>query len=341
MKIGILFPTRERPEMAMRALDSLFKNASNEKNFNVYILFDHTDKSIKTIIKKFSKRKNIFYKKNFLTSTMGQMLNLIAVEALKTSEVIVPMPDDYEIETKNWDILTLNCFKENGSIPICGFFKDPLVPTNQATFTVLNKKWITTVGYYLTSYFPFWFDDVWIDEISQMIGKKNEIPVRVISPEGKGKTPRMRNLPFWTYFFHNTIDERQEDALKLLNTLCINNNKMYEKKLKNVKNFVKLYKKNKKITDLITLKKWEREISNNGSFWKEDFSKEAKYCAFELNALSVLFNKVSYLQSNKDLSELNKIIFNISLSEFRNFKPLFYKKPNKIKFMQKILKFIQ
>lgn len=336
-----MFPTRERPKMAERALNSLFNNASNEKNFNVYILFDHTDKTINEIIKKFAKRKNIFFIKNYTTTTMGQMLNSIANEALKTSEIIVPMPDDYEIETKKWDIVTLNSFKENGNFPICGFFKDPLVPTNQATFTVLNKKWITTIGYYLTTYFPFWFDDVWIDEISQMIGKKKEIPVRVISPEGKGKTPRMRNLPFWTYFFHNTIDERLGDAVKLLGVLFKDNKIMYKKKIKDAKNFVSLYKENKKITDLLTLKKWESEISDNGSFWKEDFAKESKYCAFELNALSILFNKISCLQTNKKNLELDKITFNISLSEFKNHNTFGPEKYNKINIVQNISNFFK
>jgi hypothetical protein len=65
-------------------------------------------------------------------------------------------------------------------------------------------------------YFPYWFDDKWVDDIGRMAGRCVKLPFTLRPIGGKGRTKRMRNMPFWTRFFHLTLYERKESARKLI-----------------------------------------------------------------------------------------------------------------------------
>jgi hypothetical protein len=161
MKIAALMPTRGRYEMANLAIRSLFEKCSKHENFMIYILCDRDDEANSDNLKKaVNNLPNLIFLENQHTKTMGQMVNELQSKAHDECDIFIPFPDDYEIVTQNWDSVIFDKFAINKEMPACCYFNDSIVPSSQATFTVLNKEWIETVGRYVTNYFPFWFDDI-------------------------------------------------------------------------------------------------------------------------------------------------------------------------------------
>jgi hypothetical protein len=92
---------------------------------------------------------------------------------------------------------------------------DPLVPRGQVTLACLSVPWVQTLGRVMTEKFPYWFDDNWLDEVATMVQRKFPVDTIMVPLYGKGKTRRMRNLPFWQNYYSCNFDERYADAERL------------------------------------------------------------------------------------------------------------------------------
>jgi hypothetical protein len=55
-----------------------------------------------------------------------------------------------------------------------------------------------------------------------MAGRYTWLPIVVQPVSGKGKTRRMRDVPFWARFFQLALDERKDSAKKLINAMNLN-----------------------------------------------------------------------------------------------------------------------
>ena len=95
---------------------------------------------------------------------------------------------------------------------------DPVAP-DIATFPIVGWGWFQTLDSIYSGYFFYWFEDKWFDEVGRLIGRYINIPILLSPIQGKGKTHRMRCLPFWTQFFHLTLRVRKELATKLINAM--------------------------------------------------------------------------------------------------------------------------
>lgn len=310
-------PTRGRHEMANVAIRSLFEKCSKHENFKIYILCDRDDAANSDNLKKATKNlPNLIFLENQQTKTMGQMVNELQSKAHVECDIFMPFPDDYEIYTPKWDSVILEKFATNKEVPACCYFNDLIHPKNQATFTVLNKKWIETVGRYVTNYFPFWFDDVWIDEVAQMTGLKEKINISVNCLSGKGKTPRMKNLPFWNSFFRNTIHERLSDADKLISKAFAEMpNRLNEQKAF-AKRYASTYFETVYTNENAVLRKWETELSDGSSFWKTNKDRLIKYYLFEANAVAKLLSIMDSAEADEHTASKESLFKNISFSEF-------------------------
>lgn len=316
MKIAALMPTRSRPEMAQLAIKSLFEKCYQYKNFKVFILLDKDDNANSMLLKQATKDfPNLVFFENQQTKTMGEMVNELQKKAESECDIFIPFPDDYRIVTQNWDSIIFDMFSNKKEIPECCYFNDSIVPENQATFTVLNKKWIESVGRYVTNYFPFWFDDVWLDEVAQMVGVKKKINISVNCFSGKGTTPRMKNLPFWNSFFRNTISERLSDANKLITIKYSSEpNKIFEQS-SFARNFALNYLKKVKTNKDSILKIWENKFADNSSFWNANKNKLIKYYSFEAKAVAKLLSLMTNQEDIQSFVSNKSILKNISQSE--------------------------
>jgi hypothetical protein len=133
----------------------------------------------------------------------------------RTAEVYMIANDDVRFETNGWDeILRAEVAKyPDGILLACPY--DPVAPAI-ATFPILGWGWLNTMGRVYAGYFHYWYDDKWVDQIGRMVDRYINIPFLLSPIRGKGRTQRMRCLPFWTRFFQLTLIERKETATKLI-----------------------------------------------------------------------------------------------------------------------------
>ena len=126
--------------------------------------------------------------------------------------------DDVRFETDGWDQIVRDSFKPypDGVVLACPW--DPVAP-DIATFPIVGWGWMQTLESVYTSYFFYWFEDIWKDQIGRMIDRYINIPILLSPIQGKGKTQRMRCLPFWYQFFQPHLADRKGDAAKLINAM--------------------------------------------------------------------------------------------------------------------------
>lgn len=76
---------------------------------------------------------------------------------------------------------------------------------------IVTHKWLEAAGRLYTDYFPFWFDDTWLHEVSAMVHGLPNYMVQAQLFINKKKSPitkRLRDLRFWMDFFIAKRPER-------------------------------------------------------------------------------------------------------------------------------------
>ena len=170
-KISILLPTYGRPQLLQKTVNSLFKNASNINNIEIFLIIDDNDD--KTIISANKLKKeypvNIILDIDKPCGYFGLNERLNKAAAKTCGDYIFFVDDDSVMKTTNWDEIILNkCiyklaiyfFKEKNCWGFChplihrdlynllGHFSD--APANDAylktlSFHTKNKKKIQDI----------------------------------------------------------------------------------------------------------------------------------------------------------------------------------------------------
>ncbi|HLP76280.1 MAG TPA: hypothetical protein VK327_05115 [Candidatus Paceibacterota bacterium] len=148
---------------------------------------------------------------------LGQAHQALWNASGRASDVYMISCDDARFDTPGWDDIVRREFGRYADGIMLAFAHDP--NAEQATYPFIGWGFLQTLGYekVFPGIFAFWFDDKWVEQIAQLAGRSALIPM-TINPigGGKGKTQRMRCVPFWTRFFQLLMPERKECAQKLV-----------------------------------------------------------------------------------------------------------------------------
>jgi hypothetical protein len=225
--IAVLLSTRGRPEKLVEVFSSLRATTAQKDKVALWLYVDDDDQVTRQAIE-----SNKFVDPGFpvhwhigpRTPDWGQTYQVLWTALGRTSEVYMIANDDVRFETQGWDNVVRAKFAEypDGILLACPY--DPVAPAI-ATFPILGWGWFNTMGRVYAGYFHYWFDDMWVDQIGRMIGRYINIPILLSPIRGKGRTQRMRCLPFWTKFFQLTLRERKEAATKLIGAIYPNDEK--------------------------------------------------------------------------------------------------------------------
>lgn len=229
--ISVLIPTRGRPDGLQKVFENFQNTVEVKALFDVWLYVDDDDSVTIDFI-----NSGIWKRYDFAinwhidrgTGSMGEMFNRLWQNCTTNPGLYFPFPDDYLIATPNWDSVLREYFHRFDDGIMLGYLPDPTAQPHQVTFAIPSAKWLNLLGYFITSRFYYWFDDAWLDDIATMVNRKVLIPISLHVPEGKGKTPRMRNLPFWNGYFSNTIHERYLDACNIIKAICTGDSAAFE-----------------------------------------------------------------------------------------------------------------
>ena len=215
--ISLILPTRGRPQMLAQVFDSIEQTAAQKQKVAAWLYIDHDDQVTLDAIQSGQFNKYTFgihWMLGEKTASLGELQNASCEQCTSGSGIFMLHADDTTFLTPGWDDIIRRGFDTVPDRIMVAYPHDPEL--HEPTFQmVLSAEWIAATGRFSTAYFPYWFDDIWLDQIGQMLGRRQRLPIKLGLIGGKGKTNRMRNVAFWTAFYNHTLDERIATAAKL------------------------------------------------------------------------------------------------------------------------------
>ena len=224
-EISLIMATRARPESLAEVFTSLKANTAQKDKLSIWLYVDEDDQVTRQAID-----KGTFPDPGFpvhwhigpQTAGLCETQHALWHDSGHTSEMYMITCDDARFDTPGWD----NIVREKLSpYPDGVYIGAPFDPAtaDTSTYPIFGWQWLETLKKMFPGYFPYWFDDRWAHEVADMAGRWVPIPIILFPIRGKGRTRRMRDLPFWSRFFQLTIEERKESAKKLLDVVRFEN----------------------------------------------------------------------------------------------------------------------
>ena len=220
MKQAVILPTRGKPDMLRTVVMAFQHLESTENDVRYFVRIDEDERQIYAdIIEKPLNRVECLVKSAPLTPA-EKSLDIINSVAFKDfdPDVHVLMSDDVLPLSYCWDGIITKAI-ELGHLAFC--WQEAADPHNQ-TYIILAKKYVEAMPSYLTTWFPFWFSDMWRNEVHRMVFGRSMFIVENLKLGGKrGKTHGFSDAAFWFNFFARTRIDRWNEARQLANNLGV------------------------------------------------------------------------------------------------------------------------
>jgi hypothetical protein len=161
--ISILTPSRSRPELAKRMMDSAFKSAGCEIDIKFYLNADDP------LLQDYLSFLNVTQYIIGPNQSTCYSWNLMAEKA--THDILFLVGDDAQFDCANWGLKVINAFNQYPDKIACIYPRAPSVGKKKNPHFCLHKNWINTVGYFLPPVFYHWYVDTWIREVAMSLGR--------------------------------------------------------------------------------------------------------------------------------------------------------------------------
>ena len=224
--ISILVPTRKRVRNIVSLIKSIHDTAENFNNIELCFYADDDDASSISFFEnlpsgeEFRNIKYIIDKKILLSETYNKMYEIV------DGEIIMYGADDIKFNTKNWDEVVENKFREfDDNAALVFGFDGVQSPGHLATHGFVHKNLIDLLGYVLPPYFGADYADNWMTEIYSQVGRKIFVDLDIEHLHySKGKNPMdetylnselTRSQSQQTYSLEEMIKKRESDIDKI------------------------------------------------------------------------------------------------------------------------------
>ena len=259
-EICLIMATRGRPEMLAEVFAALKTHTAQKEKVSLWLYVDEDDAITRKAIddgQLSDAGVQLHWHIGAQTSGLGEMQQMLWQVSGRTAEIYMVLGDDVRFDTPGWD----NILREvSAKFPDGIFLASPHDPmtADTCTYPVFGWRWLETLQQLFCGHFPFWYDDRWVHQIGEMAGRYAWLPIVVLPIRGKGRTRRMRDVPFWARFFQLTLDERKVSAKKLIDTMNLDPEKK-DAALKNLEQrAAELEKQQDKFSDLYAVFQEER-----------------------------------------------------------------------------------
>jgi hypothetical protein len=157
-QISILCPSRGRPELAKKMIDTALATATVAPEIKLYLNDD--DPALPTYKALIDSR---FYEVGPDRSTCYSW-NKLAETA--SGEILFLMGDDAEFLTPGWDQRIVDTFNEYPDRIACVYPITNVVNRKKNPHFCIHKNWVTVVGYFVPPQFWHYYVDTWIANVA-------------------------------------------------------------------------------------------------------------------------------------------------------------------------------
>lgn len=182
-KFTIVFPSRERPILLRKILDSITKNTFSHDDIEVLIAIDNDDHSYDNF--EFPFFVQIFRVKRSLNFSRDYYSFLAAHG---TGKWIIGCNDDGEFMTPDWDLKSSEVLDEyigNGPNVVHGWIEDGLGNWRAkghgkyCCFPLIGRDGFDAMGFLFPDRIPTWGADLWTRKIYDAIDRVIELPMTI------------------------------------------------------------------------------------------------------------------------------------------------------------------
>lgn len=170
--ISLLLPSRGRPFNVQRLAESALTHAADPDDIELIVYIDNDDYSY--IGRVFPPQVTIYKTQRTLLSNYWNM----AYDKAR-GPIYMHCGDDIVFQTEGWDDKVKAAFERypDKIALIFGDDGDPNKDKNFGTHSFIHKNWVDAVGYFVPPYFSSDFNDTWLNEVADMIGRKEQIDI--------------------------------------------------------------------------------------------------------------------------------------------------------------------
>jgi hypothetical protein len=259
-EICLIMATRERPEMLAEVFTALKTHTTQKEKVSLWLYVDEDDSITRKAIddgRLSDAGVQLHWHIGTQTSGLGEMQQILWQISGRTAEIYMVLGDDVRFDTPGWD----DVLREVAAKFPDGIFlaspHDPMT-ADTCTYPVFGWRWLETLQQLFCGYFPYWYDDRWVHQIGEMAGRYAWLPIVVLPIRGKGRTRRMRDVPFWARFFQLSLDERRDSAKKIIEAMNLDPEKKDAALKKLEQRAAELEKQQDKFSDLYAVFQEER-----------------------------------------------------------------------------------
>jgi|TARA_R110000823_G_scaffold234854_1_gene361057 hypothetical protein len=184
--ISFCCPSRGRPEMAKRLVDTATSTQSSETEFLFYL--NNDDPTLEQY-------QDLLDEKHYTVGPNQSTCyswNLMAHKA--SHDIVMLMGDDVQVQTKDWDTLIAEQFNKyndkilmvvpsDGRVKGSKRFKDETKiwgdESLPAAHFAVHKNWIKTLGYLAPPFFWHWHVDSYTQKVARKLGRCLYLPTVV------------------------------------------------------------------------------------------------------------------------------------------------------------------
>lgn len=213
MRLSINICTRERPHLIAETIETTLKNIEQATTCLMISVDDDDEKTRDVAMKYFS---NCAVSVLPREDSLGEKYNRVLKVA--PADVYLSLVDYAPMTQKGFDtaILEAASVYPDGICAVNG----PLANLSFPCWQAVTHKFAEKMGGIHPPYFPYWFVDHWLDDLSKMIDRLVYIPfVNDFWSRRPEKTLELRDVDYWATFYDQTYFLRRDIALSIINSI--------------------------------------------------------------------------------------------------------------------------
>lgn len=218
--ISVLLATRGRPQFLAALFDSLLRTVADPGRLDVWMYVDADDEPTIAYVRDVASKQfpfELHMVDGPALATGGEMYNVLRARNTSGTGIYMFCTDKVNFRTAGWDVLVRQTFDAVPDRVAFAFPRDSFNKGRFGAFGFLSAEWANATGRLMTEYFPFWFDDTWINSVALMTGRMYVLDMDVDIEFAR--TNRMQNLSFWQRFYSVLYYERDREVEALLGAI--------------------------------------------------------------------------------------------------------------------------
>ena len=170
--IAVLTPTRGKPDLALRMLESAKDTADEPDRVRMLFGIDHDETEDYSVLNK----QGLCVRMGEAENTVGKVWNFLVGLAPDAAQLMMGN-DDLVYCTQGWDTaLKERVQKYQDGIYVAWFDDGSPASSYRCAFPIVSMKWCTTLGYFMPICFNFLWHDTWVWHIGRELGRELYIP---------------------------------------------------------------------------------------------------------------------------------------------------------------------